>query len=384
MTATRDIDFLSPPVDIPWELVAEHAITRIQSAASALWPGRSVQLLAHVASVTSYVHRVRVDDRDLYAKYSLLGTSLVSVLRGTHGDWPEVLRQQQRYLAEPGGVVDREAAQLRMLTASGVLRMCEPAGCTRGVLFNVAAPAGVPLDQLLLTNPHRAGELLRQAWEPVTRLHTLPALGWPVMPERDVAATFDRKFARPPAGLAAGGDTDAADRLRAAARTLCALPGARTAPVLVFGDAKPEHVIVTDTGPVFLDPGIHVATPAADLAKFVSRCLLLLLSKTSERNTRDIIVAGLAELIGEQHACASPPQADLWLTDLVTILVRDMTNIVSTYLATPITFAPSTVLTARDQAAVIASVIEHAAARLGRGDQPMDVWDNLAREVVAA
>ena len=92
----------------PLAPVVEHAVEQIVTAAGELWPGERVRLIAHVPSVTSYVHRIQVGQRLLYAKYSLLGASLVSVVRGAYGDWNTVLAEQQRYLARPDGVLERE------------------------------------------------------------------------------------------------------------------------------------------------------------------------------------------------------------------------------------------------------------------------------------
>lgn len=376
---------------MPWAFVAEYAVESIRAAAGALWPGEPLRLVAHIPSVTSYVHRVRVGHRDLYAKYSFLGKSLISVLRGTHGDRATVLAEQQRYLARTDGVVDREAEQLRRLADGGLLRVCTPAGRVRGVLFTEAVTDGVPLDRLLLINPDQAGTLLRQAWESVARLHHLSPDGWPVMPERDVEVTFARKFTRtswPPQDALApyGVAGELGGRLRRAALSLAALPAVRGGSVLVFGEVKPEHVIMTGTGPVFLDPGVHLATTsAAELAKFVSRCGLLLVTRAPNRNTRRQVLAGLSELIGEQQEASNSAHPDAWMADLVTVLVRDMINIVSTCLAMPPAGSmPSVASGVLDHCVVIVSVIERAVTRLARHGHPMDVWDLFAAEVMSA
>ncbi len=62
----------------------------IRSAAAELWPGARIELSDHIPGVTGYVHRLRVASRELYAKHSFLGMSLVSILRGTEADRAEV------------------------------------------------------------------------------------------------------------------------------------------------------------------------------------------------------------------------------------------------------------------------------------------------------
>ncbi|MFR9792929.1 hypothetical protein ACL07V_30410 [Streptomyces sp. MB22_4] len=78
-----------------------HAAAQIHRTAAEIWPGEPAHLLHHVPSVTGYVHRVCVGDRVLYAKTSFLGASLVSLLRGTHGSWPDIRRAQEAYVRRP-------------------------------------------------------------------------------------------------------------------------------------------------------------------------------------------------------------------------------------------------------------------------------------------
>lgn len=65
------------------------------------------------------MRRIRVDGRALYAKYSLLGVSLVSLLRGACGPWPQVREAQRAYVLRPDALIEREAGQLRFLQEAG-------------------------------------------------------------------------------------------------------------------------------------------------------------------------------------------------------------------------------------------------------------------------
>ncbi len=56
---------------------------------------------ATASSVTNYVASLQVGRRSFVAKYSLLGTSLVSVVRGLRGGWEEVENRQRVYVAAP-------------------------------------------------------------------------------------------------------------------------------------------------------------------------------------------------------------------------------------------------------------------------------------------
>lgn len=115
---------------------------------------RAARLGEHVPSVTSYVHRLEVAGRPLYAKYSILGASLVSVVRGIYGDWDKVLNSQYRYVQRGDAILARESAQLRLLSRQH--RVCTVAGYARGVLFVETISSGVTLSDVLFTEPHHA------------------------------------------------------------------------------------------------------------------------------------------------------------------------------------------------------------------------------------
>lgn len=81
-----------------------YATDQISLAVSESWPGESFRFAEHVPSVTGYVRRIEVGGQTLFAKYSYLGSSVVSVLRGRCGDWDQVRVAQQRYVAAPGSM----------------------------------------------------------------------------------------------------------------------------------------------------------------------------------------------------------------------------------------------------------------------------------------
>ena len=97
----------SHPPETDWarptlEQLFGYAAEQIAVAAGELWPGEWLQLAEHVPSVTGYVQRVETGGRTLFAKYSYMGTSLVSVLRGRCGDWDRVRAAQRAYAAALG------------------------------------------------------------------------------------------------------------------------------------------------------------------------------------------------------------------------------------------------------------------------------------------
>ncbi|MGH3850364.1 MAG: phosphotransferase, partial [Pseudonocardiaceae bacterium] len=272
-----------------------YATEQIMLAASEPWPGERIRLAEHVPSVTGFVRRVEVSGRTLYAKYSYLGNSLVSVLRGSCGDWDQVLAAQLAYVAAPGSLLEREAAQLCLLHRLGRPRAHRVAAFRCGALFTETGP-GVSLAQLLCAEPRRVGELLGRTWVELRELHR-PEMARRfarsvAIKERGIAGIFARKFT----GIGANVYLDQLvaewpdhpgerDELRAVLRRvvtrlgrLWAVTPETAGPVLVYGDLKPEHVVfehhaVASDRPVFIDPGMSCARATVDAAKLVSRTI---------------------------------------------------------------------------------------------------------------
>jgi hypothetical protein len=331
-----------------------YAAAQIHRAAADIWPGEPVCLECHVPSVTGYVHRARVGDRSLYAKTSFLGVSLVSLLRGACGPWARVLEAQRDYIARPDGLLPREAAQLRILAGLDRPRVCTVAGLAQGVIFTEPV-TGLSLGDLLIARPGDTAELLALPFAELGPLHQvgasrrLDAAG--VIGERSIAGTFLRKFnglsgavyiervgaerCEPPtceelAELVRG----SVDRLR---RLRMALPAAKGT-TLAYGDLKPEHVIFpegADGRPVLLDPGLLRASPMVDVAKLLSRTVLLLAARRPGASTARLVVEGFGEFAERQAMQLSGKDQRMWLGTLMTLWLMDTVNILTTYLSAP-------------------------------------------------
>ncbi|MEK8146315.1 phosphotransferase [Streptomyces sp. M10(2022)] len=245
---------------------------------------------AHAPSVTGYVQQIEVGGRPLFAKHSLLGVSLVSVMRGSCGSWERVAAEQSAYALSPTSLLRREAAQLDALAAGG-LAVARAAGCGGGVLFTEPV-TGPTLADLVYKSPEQTGELLGRA------LNALEVLQRPVVveqtdraaiTERGIDATFRRKFN----GISGRAYLDQLGSARLEERTqhgiailvrqvIARLLKLRLAPALgpaqvLYGDLKPEHVLFPDGPdelPVFIDPGLQRGPAHADAAKLVSRTVL--------------------------------------------------------------------------------------------------------------
>ncbi len=84
---------------------------RIHRAATALWPGEPLTLGDHVPSVTGYVHRARIGDRDLFARDSILVPRLRAAWCGrwpVAGDRDRVRAAQAAYATSPGSLLEYE------------------------------------------------------------------------------------------------------------------------------------------------------------------------------------------------------------------------------------------------------------------------------------
>ena len=358
----------------------------ILDAATRIWPGRHVTLIEQVPSVTGYVHRIEIDGRSLYAKVSLLGASLVSILLGRHGNWSHVQAAQRHYVTRADTLLLREAAQLRFLTALGYPGVT--AFYETGVLFTQPAQ-GQPLAEIARTDPARLAELLSQVWRLLDRLHT-SRNRCVTIDERHIATTFTRKFGHTPGlaerlGLTEQPAEVVASLLRAAV-PLRTLPGPGPGTGLVYGELKPEHILVgPDATVTLIDPGIMRGPIVADAAKLTSRLLLTLLC-TTPHNPRDTAVAVQAVQQFTHRLAAAVPTSDrpAWWRDLVGLWLRDTLNLTSTYLAAPADLPlPAHGATLRSRAGRVCALVEATATTLTHHPDPYRAWQCGIAEVLA-
>ncbi|UQI44602.1 hypothetical protein M1P56_09715 [Streptomyces sp. HU2014] len=379
-----------------------YACAQIHQAAASMWPEAPVRLGAHVPSVTGYVHRMTVgDDRELFAKHSMLGSSLVSILRGVHGPWSVIESLQPDYAASAESLLAREAAQLKFL--QGRLQAATTAGLTHGVLFTNPV-TGPTLLERLLAQPASTSDLLGGVWAELEVLHRPGAPGdllkGTFIGERSITGTFQRKFN----GISGSVYIDhlGADRLssetaenvvgvvrqvvnrllRLRSLTLPSGP-----PSLAYGDLKPEHIhYPSGLGgrPTFLDPGLLVAGPVVDAAKLVSRTILGLIAVRPGRKTVQAMVDGVSTFTES----ITPPRAvtaDLWLRELLMIWLMDTVNIMTTYLSAPATLPlPAQGLALIKAVGPVCAVTERMSWALSCGRSPRAVWDLALRQVIEA
>ncbi|MGW5121445.1 phosphotransferase [Streptomyces noursei] len=371
--------------------VFDYADEKIRQAAAELWPGGTVRLGQHTPSVTAYVRCLTVDNRPLYAKVSLLGLSLVSVLRGTAGGWAQVRTAQAAYHGSRGALLEREARGLAILQEAGA-RACQVAGHLGGVLFTEPV-TGPTLADLVAKDPHHTGELMTRA---VTELAGLQqpsvarAIDEAAITERGIGSTFDRKFngISGPTYLSKAGQAGKVlgtvvlrlRRLRPAGAT-----GHRP---VIYGDLKPEHLVFPDGAggrPIFLDPGLGRGQPQADPAKLISRTVLNLIAFSPDLAAADATTTGIEEFADALTADLAPDERAEWLRHLMVLWLMDTTNILSTYLTCP-TDLPlpehAGMLTAR--AGTVCGLLETTSAGLVAGTDPQAVWQLALADVVKA
>ncbi|MEU0744425.1 hypothetical protein [Streptomyces sp. NPDC006134] len=344
--------------------------------------------------MTGYVRRVRVDGRCLYAKYSVLGVSLVSLLRGACGPWPDVRARQQAYVCRADALMEREATQLRLLAGFGCPQVCSVAGLRRGVLFTESV-TGPTLAGLILDRPHETAALLDGTFGELRRLHSPDAsrLLVPATGERSVRGTFQRKFN----GLRGSAYVDrlGVDRclpddrpvmvglLRSVVGRLrrlqaAGLPSA-TQCVPVYGDLKPEHVVFPagpPGRPVFLDPGLLPATPVVDAAKLISRTVLMLAAARPGLANGERAVDGVSAFVTARTGALPRCIRQAWLQELMVLWLMDTVNILTTYLsAPPVLPLPAQGLALVGRTLDLCRVVEQIGAELSAGADARTVWD---------
>ncbi|MFB7359456.1 hypothetical protein [Streptomyces gardneri] len=368
------------------------ASEQVLTAARSVWPGADVLPGPVTPSVTSYVQRLTVDGRDLYAKVSVCGVSLVSLLRGACGGLATVRARQAAYLVSPGSLMAREAVQLRTLAGPARLGTVALAGYDRGVLFTEPVP-GLTLADLIEAEPGRTRELLdlvvRDVAKGLARAGVAEAVESAPIRERGISGTFARKFN----GLSGGdylrqtGNGEALDtvvtRLRRA-RRIPPAPG-RT---VVFGDLKPEHAtfLMGDGRPVYLDPGLMRGHAVADTAKLVSRLTLGLVAHHPAATV--VVLGGIDSFVRASARRLPAEERTGWLRELVLLVLMDTLNILTTYLTAPADLPLSAhAAGVRDRARHVVDLLDHATAPLAATEDPATWWRlylTRVREALAA
>lgn len=106
--------------------------------------GRNCQHRTAAAVGENYVTVVTAREGWFAAKYSILGTSLLSILRGARGPWDRVEAMQRDYVQQPTAQLACERSQLRALAAhtrrtEGSLRVPTVIAYQDGVLISTAS-----------------------------------------------------------------------------------------------------------------------------------------------------------------------------------------------------------------------------------------------------
>ncbi|MFD4787609.1 phosphotransferase [Streptomyces sp. NPDC058459] len=364
---------------------------RIRSAAGTLWPGEPLTLGDHVPSVTGYVQRAGIGGRSVFAKDSILGLSLVSVLRGVAGDRDTVRAAQAAYASSPGSLLAREAAQLRVLDAVGV-RVGRCTGYAAGVLFTEPT-TGPTLADLIVEDPARTGDLLGAtvtALEALQHPQVAALIDSAAIPERSIDSTFRRKFNGVSGRLYMSrlGVDRLDERSRQSVAAVVGVVVARllklrlTPPigpaVIVYGDLKPEHILWPDgpaEAPSFIDPGLSRGPAHHDIAKLVSRTVLALITAPHVDGPAVTVADGIAAFVAGQTRPLGGAMRGLWLRQLLVTWLMDTVNILSTYLSAPATLPlPERVQAVIDRTEALCTLLDLVSAALVSGTDPDTAW----------
>ncbi|MEV0446195.1 hypothetical protein AB0I84_39750 [Streptomyces spectabilis] len=363
---------------------------KILEAATKMWPrADEVRLGAHVPSVTGYVRGIAVDGEELFAKYSFLGLSLVSVVRGTCGSWEAVRAAQAAHTASSGTLLEREAEQLKLLSLAGV-RVSETAGYRDGVLFTRPL-YGPTFGELIVKEPDRTEELATRALREMDAAlrHIADRAQRVQITERGIPATFSRKFNGISGHAYLGQAEEFGPVLRKVVARLRRLGQATaTGPrPLIYGDFKPEHIVYPNgpsAVPGFLDPGIAHGRASADVAKLISRTVLGLISDPPPGSGVEAITAGLGVCAEKRAWHLADSERTAWLRELAVLWLMDTVNILSTYLTCPVVLPmPPRAAVVAERAGAVCRLLDQASSILAE-DKRTAAWPLVLGEVVKA
>lgn len=344
------------PVVSP-KVVLTQASEAVAGAVTHQWPGETVYVGPQLPSVTNYVTAVQVGERRMVAKYSVLGTSLVSIVRGVRGPWSSIEPEQRDYIRDPRAQLALECTQLRLLDALGTCRdnaplVPEVIAYQAGVLLT-APVEGPSLATELLRDDVHADDLLNSVVQTARWLHRDPILAdsYPAVasdrPHASIRGTFARKFLGPGgesyrAGLGEGW-VEPGVRIgitatfTAVCETLAPLLIQHPDRAVIYGDLKPEHILLGDAGQqIWLDPGLQHCDPCADVAKLTSRtALLLITARPSSDRVAAVTEAMDALVTGLMAHHQSKTGSEDALRRLLTLWVADWVNYLATGLSLP-------------------------------------------------
>jgi len=374
---------------LPGRTVLDHATRVVSTVVQQVWPGEVVSIGPQLPSVTNYVTAVTVREGWFVAKYSILGTSLLSILRGACGPWDRVEAAQRDYVQQPTAQLARERSQLRALAAharrtEGSLRVPAVIAYQDGVLISTAS-SGSSLAGELVRGRIAPDRLLTDVIAIATALHRDQFLarelsGSPALatPHTSITATFARKFTGVEAScyldslgagwLGGSARTQLATSFRVLREILHPLLRRLPAPVVIYGDLKPEHVLLDTCGrQTWIDPGLQRGDPAAELAKLLSRVALLLITSRPSLARMDAVGAAMDLLVTSFVARHPRPDGITALRRLLVLLLADWANYLASGLSVPpdVTLPlPPMLLEATGQAQSLLRLAGEAAASL--------------------
>jgi hypothetical protein len=384
------------PVVSP-SIVLTHAADAVARVVMRLWPAETVRVGPQLPSVTNYVTTVQVGEARFVAKYSVLGVSLVSVVRGVRGPWSKVETAQRDYVRDPRALLARERTQLRLLNGltrheADLLQVPEVIAYEAGVLIT-AAVDGPSLATVLLQDQVQALELLTGVVHAAQGLHRDPILAGLLLaaepdhprPHTSITGTFFRKFLGP-GGRAyrdrlGEGWTEPPTQIAAALTTVgeTLVPLLRKPPyrTVIYGDLKPEHILLGHTGKqTWLDPGLQHCDPCADIAKLISRTALMIITTRPSRARVTELTDALDALVTMQMSGHSRTDSEGMMRRLLALWVADWMNYLTTGLSVPPDSGlplPSILLDATAQAEPLLQVTRAAATAMVH--DPAQAWE---------
>ncbi|MFA6461014.1 MAG: phosphotransferase [Candidatus Woesearchaeota archaeon] len=319
----------------------------IQRAIQDVFGSTTITSKRVIPSITNYVYEIEVNDKRYIAKYNFLGLSKVSLLRSFPLlDISELSQKQQEYVASPKNTLFLEMKRIHFLKQI-LFPVPTTVDYSRGVLFTEKVRGETLQNAFLNESICLKGVYQKIYSELISLWLKIHSSNFPTkilsdFPSdncnADIVKNFNNKsLSELSSKLVIDSiNVTGKEKLRDLIPKISALINIQikdmssSQELIVYGDVKPENIILADQGICFIDPELHLGDVAQDLARLIGRSSLSGIYSCINSTRKKEIYYELIELI--LIIKKTPPSSDQSLESRVIIYcVMDLLLILNSY-----------------------------------------------------